>query len=180
MKYIKFFLIFLIPLSNTSNAQDGAVAFTGGITSGGFGSLISYNYYWDRYQTDFIQGSILLTNSYQKTNDIKVPYNEFTLNIGYYKNIFENRSGALKIAAGVGGVFGYEAVNNGNNELPDGSIILSNSNFIYGAFAGLDIDIFLTDKYSLVLKANEYYHANSKLGEFMPYIGTGVRIFLDY
>jgi len=183
MKLIKTLLtvLFIATLSYTAHSQNGAVSITGGITQDGYAGVISYNYYWDRYSSDFMQGSVFLNFSEQDYSDtIKVPYNDFTVNLAYFKNIVESRSGSLKIAIGAGAVFGYEILNNGTKELDNGAIIASKSGFIYGAFLGLDTDIYLSDTVSVVLKANQYYHVNSDVGEFLPYVGTGMRIFLDF
>lgn len=184
MKYfkkIKILLILFLISSNVSVAQDGAASISLGVTQEGFGSILSYNYYVDSYHSDFVQGSVLITNStYKYNSDIKIPYNEFTFNIGYFKSVFKNRTEAFKVSVGLGVVGGYEAINNGENELSNGAVLETKSGFIYGAFAGLDTDIYMTDKISFIIKANEYYHVNSSLGNFIPYAGIGLRIFLDY
>ncbi len=180
MKKLILLFMFLFSLTTTF-AQKGAVAITGGITQEGYAGLISYNYYWNRYNSNFIQGSLFLNFSEQEYDStISVPYNDFTFNIGYFQNVIESRSGSFKTSIGAGVLFGYEAINNGSVELDNGALITSKSGFIYGAFAGVDVDFYLSDKTSLVLKANQYYHANSELGNFLPYVGGGVRIFLDF
>ena len=80
---------------------------------------------------------------------------------------------------GAGGVFGYETVNKGEKNLSNGALITSRPGFIFGAFLGLDIDYSISDKLSLVLKANQYYHANSNLGEFVPFVGLGLKYYTD-
>ena len=74
---------------------------------------------------------------------------------------------------------GYETVNKGEKNLSNGALITSRPGFIYGAFLGLDIDYSISDKLSLVLKANQYYHANSNLGEFVPFVGLGLKYYTD-
>ena len=184
MKYltkIKILAFLTAITSNYSLAQDGAASVSLGVTQEGLGSILSYNYYVDKYHSDFVQGSILITNSkYKYNSDIKIPYNEFTFNIGYFKSVFKNRTEAFKVSVGIGAVGGYEAINNGENELTNGAVLETKSGFIYGAFIGLDTDIYLNDKFSFIVKANEYYHVNSDLGNFIPYAGIGLRIFLDY
>ncbi|WP_169929298.1 conjugal transfer protein TraO [Flavobacterium croceum] len=161
-----------------TRAQDAAIAVSGGLTQNGFAGMLSYNYYYNRYQSSFIQGSILFTSA--KSKSYKIPYNEFTFNAGMYFLALKNRSEAIKITVGAGGSFGYESINNGSNELSTGEVIVSKQKFIHGVFAGVDADFYLNDRLSFVVKANEYYHFNSDIGKFFPYMGVGCRIFLDY
>uniref|UniRef100_A0A171ANS3 Conjugal transfer protein n=1 Tax=Triatoma infestans TaxID=30076 RepID=A0A171ANS3_TRIIF len=79
---------------------------------------------------------------------------------------------------GGGGIIGYEVINNGNSLLETGAIIDAKSQFIYGVFIGLEGEITLSNDFSLLIKANEYYHINSDVGQFYPYAGIGLRYFL--
>ena len=79
---------------------------------------------------------------------------------------------------GGGGVIGYEVINNGNNTLDTGAMIDGKSRFIYGIYAGVEWEMVLGNDLSLLIKANEYYHINSDVGNFYPYAGIGLRYFL--
>lgn len=162
------------------SAQSYANAFVVnvGAVQDGLGGTLNYNYFIDRH--DFIEGSLFITScNYKYLPTIKIPYNDFTFNLGYSKNIFYNYQNTLNINLNGGGVFGYETVNNGQLNLSNGSIISSKPGFIYGAYLGLDVDFSLTDQYSIVLKTTQFYHANSTLGEFIPYAGLGFRFYTD-
>jgi hypothetical protein len=180
MKTIKILIISLIMISSTTKAQSYANAFGGsiGVVQDGIGGIFSYNYFLDRH--DFIEAGVLLTAAnFKYTNEIKIPYNDFTLNLGYSKNVFWNYQNTFNVNIGAGLVFGYETVNKGDKELSNGAIINSEPGFIYGGYLGIDLDYALTDKYSITLRANEYYHANSDLGEFIPFLGLGIRYYAN-
>ena len=93
--------------------------------------------------------------------------------------MFFNYQNTFNINIGAGGVFGYETINKGDKNLKGGEKIISESGFIYGAYLGLDLDYSLSDVLSVSLKANQYYHANSSLGDFVPFVGLGARIYIN-
>lgn len=163
----------------SSKAQSYSDAFTLniGAVQDGIGGLIGYNYFLNRH--DFIEAGVLLTAANFKYNDGKIPYNDFTLNVGYSKNVFWNYKNTFNVNIGGGALFGYETVNNGDKNLSNGAIIKSKPGFIYGAYLSVDLDYSINDEISVVLKGNEYYHANSSLGEFLPFIGLGVRYYIN-
>jgi hypothetical protein len=180
IKILLFSLVLILFISTTVKAQSYANGFAGniGIVQDGIGGVFSYNYFLDRH--DFIEAGVFITAAnFKYVEGIKIPYNDFTLNLGYSKNVFWNYKNTFNVNIGAGGVFGYETVNKGDKELKNGGIIRSEPGFIYGAFIGLDVDYALTDKYSLTLRMNEFYHANSDLGEFVPFVGIGFRYYAN-
>lgn len=184
MKKLKvLFIIVLFVFYAKTNAQSYANAFalSAGYVTDGIGINGNYNYFLDRH--DFIEASLFVTFAKYKYDNqidkITIPYNDFTFNAGYSKNVFYNFQNTFNVNISGGGIFGYEAINNGDKELSNGSIILSEPGFIYGAYLGLDLDYSFSDQYSIFFKANEFYHANSTLGEFLPYLGIGVRFYTN-
>lgn len=162
----------------SSYGQHSAISLTSGITEDGGAVLASYNYYLNN--DNFIQGSVFVSFAKDKyLSDISIPYNDFTVNAGYYKKIIKSKNNFFKVSLGLGGVFGYESVNNGDKELVNGALVKSESGFIYGAFAGLDTDIYLSESFSVVVKINEYYHHNSDVGQFVAFAGGGIRYFFN-
>lgn len=170
--YLLFIFIFYFSNSKAQGYSDG---FTGtvGIVHEGVGAHFSYNYFLDRH--DFIEGSIFLTASNHKYLNIKIPYNDFTVNVGYSKNVFYNYRNTFNVNINGGAVFGYENFNKGDKSLSNGALILNKPGFIYGAYMGIDLDLSVSDNMSILLKFNEFYHANSSLGQFLPYVGLGTR-----
>lgn len=188
MKKTKLLLLFIVlmlalPIKGRSQSSYyNAFAFNLGVVQDGLGGLLTYNYFVNRH--DFIEASLFLTAAkfkYQTKTEtqIKIPYNDFTVNAGYSTNILTNDRNTYNLNLCAGGVFGYETLNKGETELENGAILESRPGFIYGAYIGLELDVSITDAMSILVRGNEYYHANSKLGEFVPFIGAGLRIFLE-
>ena len=78
----------------------------------------------------------------------------------------------------VGAVGGYELVNNGDDRLDNGVIVHTESKLIYGGFIGLELDFVLNEEISIYIATNQYYHANSDLGNFVFYGGLGLNYYL--
>ena len=174
---ILFLILFLVENANAQSYSD-AFSVNVGVVQDGIGGLLNYNYFMDRH--DFIDAGLLVTvANYNYKEGIKIPYNDFTFNAGYSKNVFFNYQNTFNINIGAGGIFGYETINKGDKNLENGAKIISESGFIYGAYLGLDLDYSLNDALSVSLKANQYYHANSSLGDFVPFVGLGARIYIN-
>ena len=177
-KQIFFMLLLVIGLNANAQSYSDAFSVNVGVVQDGIGGLFNYNYFMDRH--DFIDAGLLVTlANYNYKEREKIPYNDFTFNAGYSKNVFFNYQNTFNINIGAGGVFGYETINKGDKNLKGGEKIISESGFIYGAYLGLDLDYSLSDVLSVSLKANQYYHANSSLGDFVPFVGLGVRIYIN-
>jgi len=171
-----FLSIFFTAYSQRSGNYASSVGLSGGYVEDGYGIMATYNYHLSR--NDYAQLSILVAIAEDK-GTFNIPYNVFTIQPGYFFKLLEQKTFkkyALNI--GGGGVFGYEAINNGDTSLPTGAVIDGKSQFIYGAFVGIEGEIVLGNNLSVLIKANEYYHANSDVGNFYPYAGIGLRYFL--
>lgn len=179
-KPIKHFMLlgFLLFFFN-SKAQNYASAIDAflGATQDGTAAMLTYNYFIDR--DDYIQSSIYISFNEDEQKNIKIPYNNFTLNVGYFFSVFKNIRKTFKINPGFGVLGGYEAINDGSLELPNGAIINDKSKFIYGLFGSLELEHSLGDgDFSVLLKYNQYYHVNSDLGNFIPSLGLGIRYYI--
>jgi len=175
----RFLLILFISICVSARSQNhsSAIEFLGGYNHHGIGVSLNYNYYTSRI--GFVQGGIYYSSNKTDVKGVlEVPYNTFNVIIGYITNIYTSRRKNTKINVGSGGLIGYEEVNHGNNVLENGALLLDRSKFIYGGFALFELDIYLHNDFSLVLRFNEYYHVNSDLGEFTLFSGVGVRYFL--
>lgn len=164
-----------------AQAQRGfaaSVGLSGGYTEDGYAALFNYNYHNGRYS--YIQVGVFASFSVDKeTVGYEIPYNIFNLQPGYYYRVLQtNGFKPLSLYLGGGAVLGYEILNNGNNELPNGALIDAKSQFIYGGFAGAEADYAFSDSFSVVFKATEYYHINSEVGNWYPYFAVGLRYYI--
>lgn len=177
--YLQIPLIILlgtISAFSQSGNYASSVGISGGYAEDGFGVMATYNYHLNRNR--YAQLSVFAAIAEDK-GTFNIPYNIFTVQPGYFIKVWEQKN-FKKYALNVGGgaIFGYEVINNGNSLLETGAIIDAKSQFIYGVFLGIEGEITLSNDFSLLLKANEYYHVNSDVGNFYPYAGIGLRYFL--
>ena len=153
-----------------------SVGISGGYAEDGFGIMATYNYHLNRNR--YAQLSVFVAIAEDK-GSFDIPYNIFTVQPGYFIKVWEQKNfKKYGVNLGGGGIFGYEVINNGNSLLSNGAILDAKSQFIYGIFAGIEGEIALSNDFSLLIKANEYYHINSDVGKFYPYAGLGLRYFL--
>lgn len=178
MKRYVFVLILTAGFAATAQTANysSSLELSGGIAQDGFAASAGYNYYLNRY--NYIQGAVYLSFGNIKQDGFEIPYNNFTLNVGYFIRIYNSLDRKFSAAIGLGPVIGLEVVNNGNNELEGGAIVDNSSEFLYGGFAGAELDLYLSESFSLLGKVNQYYHPSSDLGEFALYAGVGLRYIL--
>lgn len=176
MKKTAFYLLAGLPL--LLSAQASHMGVSGGYAENGFAFLVNYNY--GLTESSYLQigayGSFAKSIQTDQV-EYEIPYSNYSLNIGYYANIFQSQSKKFKISIGGGGVAGYELINGGDSELETGALIDAKSQFIYGAFAGAELDIVLSDTVSIYGAVNEYYHVNSDLGHLIFYGGVGIKYY---
>lgn len=166
----------LYPNTTSSQNYSSGVGVLGGYVQDGYGILVNYNYYLGR--NDFIQGGIMFSQSKDEKRGIEIPIDLFTFQAGYFNSVYSNAKNSFKTNLGIGLIGGYEVINDGKNTLENGAIINSSSKFIGGLFASVEADVYLNEKFNLIFKYNQYYHANSDLGEWIPFLGLGVRYFM--
>ena len=184
MRIIKrYAFVFIGILSFLSGGQHlkaqnyaSSLELSSGIVEDGYGINAGYNYYLNRFR--YIQGAVFLSFAEDNQQGFSVPYNNFTLNIGYFNNIIEALNRKFTASLGAGPVVGYEIINNGEQELSTGALVNNSSEFLYGGFVGAELDLYLSESFSIIGKANQYYHPSSDLGQFAFFGGIGIRYIL--
>ena len=174
-----FFAVCFAVLSATAQ-REGNYASSIGVSAGyvedGYGIIAAYNHHTTRKQ--YAQLNLFVAIAEDK-GTFDIPYNIFSAHLGYFFKVWEQPSfKKLGLNLGGGGVLGYESINNGDNTLETGAVINGESQFIYGLYVGAEAEIILGDSFTIIIKANEYYHINSDVGEFYPFAGLGFRYFL--
>lgn len=169
--------LFITTMAYTQSGNyASSVGISGGYAEDGYGIMATFNYHVNRER--YVQWSIFAAIAEDK-GSFDIPYNIFTVQPGYFIKIWEQKNfKRYAVNFGGGAIIGYEVINNGSNLLENGAIIDAKSQFIYGAYLGLEGEITLSNDFSFLLKANEYYHVNSDIGNFYPYVGIGLRYFL--
>ncbi len=169
------FLVLLLPCITI--AQNTAhIGVSGGYAVNGFAMLVNYNH--PLSEVSYLQGGVYVSFSKDTQTDFEIPYSDFTVNLGYYHDVYQSNLRSFKISIGGGAVGGYELVNNGDDQLDNGAFINSESKLIYGAFVGAELDFVLNEEISIYVTTNEYYHVNSDLGSFAFYGGIGLKYYL--
>jgi len=169
------FIITSIPLMGQNFAS--SVGVSGGYVEDGFGGNATFNFHPNRFS--YIQIGVFASFSEENFDGIKVPYNVFSFQPGYYRRVFlVNSRKPLAVYLGGGAIAGYEVINNGSNELSSGALITAESKFIYGGFASIEVEWQLKESFSIALKVNEHYHANSDIGNLYPFAGLSLRYYL--
>jgi hypothetical protein len=157
-----------------------AFSVLGGYSENGFSILGSYSYYnsnAEKRKNNFLELSILASFLKEKVSSYDIPINQYSLNAGYFIKVsmLSASNKQLVIAIGAGGTIGYEDINNGDLQVSNGAIIMDKSKMIYGAFGGIDTDIYISKSLALAAKTNLYYHANSDVGKTKFFVGIGLK-----
>ncbi|MBQ4821930.1 conjugal transfer protein TraO [Aquimarina sp. MMG016] len=175
----KLLLVFIISVfTHSLNAQSHKtdLSLTGGIVQDGFGVVATLDYKVNDF--DFLQFNVQASFSNLEVQDVDVPVNLYAFNPGFFFDVIRNNSRKFALSLGAGATLGYEVINNGDDKLDNGQLLLIDSKFVYGAYAGIDADIFIIPTFTINIKINEMYHVNSDIGEFSPYIGVGGKLIL--
>lgn len=179
-RHICTVMILLFILKVTAQRQrpeESSLGLYTGTTVNGYGALANYNYHVKR--NSFIQGGLYFSFNEEKTDNtnITIPFNIFSFQLGYLQSSYLSKLDDFKISYGAGGLLGYEVINNGKEELSTGALIVDETQFILGFFGTIELEYSLNDDWSIIGKYNQYYHINSDLGEFTPFIGIGLRFY---
>lgn len=169
--------LWLITLSVSAQNYASSVGISAGYVEDGFGGNATFNFHPNR--TSYLQIGIFTSFSEEEVDGVKIPYNIFAFQPGYYRRIFlVNSRKPLGFYIGGGAIAGYEVINNGSSELPSGALITAKSKFVYGGFVGIEIEWQLKESFSIAAKVNEHYHVNSDIGNLYPFAGLSLRYYL--
>lgn len=100
------------------------------------------------------------------------------LQVGYLHPILSDGGKNIFLYLGVAGLGGYEEVNNGKEDLPDGALLLDRSRWVYGGALHASVELFLTDSLLIVMKGQGRMLFGSDLNLFRPAVSVGLRFNL--
>lgn len=189
MKKYVFIIIaaMLVLFGGQANAQRylpemRGIELRGGFTDG-FGkpldfytgvALVTYT----RQANRWVVGAEFLQKSYGY-RDIHIPRVQFTAEGGYYLKFLSDPSKTFFLSLGGSALAGYETVNRGDRQLPDGAVLTTKDSFIYGAALTLELESYITDRIVLLASLRERCLWGSKVGLFSTQFGLGVRIMIN-
>ena len=104
-----------------------------------------------------------------------IPVEIFLLNPGYSLYLWGDLMRNVNINFGVGGLAGYEMVNNNSEALDDGSRLYATGQLIYGANAKLSIESYLSGHWVFLVSGQLRFFQNSQLPQFQSLLSFGIR-----
>lgn len=149
----------------------------GGIFGDGYGGEITFN--TNLNEKSFTQIALDVAMDTYKSGEKSIPYSSYTLSYSYVTTLYSTGRRMKVLSIGGGALAGYELVNNGANSLSNIVSLNGKSKFIYGAVVTAEIDIIISEHFSLIVKTSEFYHANSDFGKFTNFSGGGFRYYFN-
>jgi hypothetical protein len=107
--------------------------------------------------------------------DLRIPHETYTAEGGYSFFLLGDARKNITLNATITGVLGYESINRGEAFLYDGSKILAEDNFIYGAGGRLSFETYLSDRFVLIIQGGIKVLWGTDLEQFRPSAGLGLR-----
>ncbi|WP_373725654.1 conjugal transfer protein TraO [Bacteroides heparinolyticus] len=111
-----------------------------------------------------------------------MPYREYEvklknalLQVGYMHPILSDNGKNVFLYAGVSALGGYEELNGDKKLLPDGATLLDRSRFVYGGAVHGSAEVFLTDRFLFLVKAQGRLLFGTDIHHFRPALSAGFR-----
>ncbi|AIM38404.1 conjugal transfer protein TraO [Sphingobacterium sp. ML3W] len=115
------------------------------------------------------------TQQFHNYKELSIPVETYTAEGGYSFFLLGDARKNITLNAAITGVFGYESINRGEAMLYDGAKILNEDHFIYGAGGRLSFEMYLSDRFVLLLQGRTKVFWGTDLQQFRPSAGVGLR-----
>ena len=170
-KKIHIIIIFLLIFQySSSQTKATGISFLGGyVGEKSVGGILLTSIYFERNIYEFG----VYHNSFLNINYKEVKHSVTGLKVGYMYNALVSRYNFFIIGVGLGANVGMSKINNVEN-YP----LISKEGLEYGFYGALALDIYISDKTSFVIRAEENYSINSTTGKLNPFIGGGFKFNL--
>ena len=109
---------------------------------------------YTKHANRWVVGAEYLQKSYGYRN-MQIPRAQFTLEGGYFLKFLSDPSKTFFLSIGGSALAGYETVNWGDKQLPDGSLLTTKDAFIYGGAVTLELESYITDRIVLLASIRE-------------------------
>lgn len=174
MKTNTFAILFLIGIS-LLRAQENKQAFGlyPGYAEDGVGIMADYSYYINA--DDAFHAALQSSFASYGRESADVNYIYQAVQLGFTKHIWVNYSRTVRLSALGGGLLGHEDIDPKESTLRVGESVDAKSQLVYGPYAGIELELWLSQVLSLVAKGNQSFHFNSDVGDTTPFIGAGLR-----
>ena len=151
--------------------------FTDGFGKPDFYTGIAMSTY-TKHANRWVVGAEYLQKNYGY-RDMQIPRAQFTLEGGYFLKFLSDPSKTFFLSIGGSALAGYETVNWGDKQLPDGSLLTTKDAFIYGGAVTLELESYITDRIVLLASIRERCLWGSKVGLFSTRFGLGVKFIIN-
>jgi len=111
--------------------------------------------------------------------DINIPQSQITVDAGYYLKLLSDNRKMLFLSLGASLVAGYESVNWNKKLLSDGATINNADAFLYGGALTLETEIYLSDRFVLLVNVRERLLGDSSVGSFNTQFGMGLKYIIN-
>ncbi|MDY3943101.1 MAG: conjugal transfer protein TraO [Alloprevotella sp.] len=108
----------------------------------------------------------------------EVKLKDALLQVGYMHPILSDNGKHVFLYTGISALGGYEELNEDKTLLPDGATLLDRSCFVYGEAVHSSLEVFLSDKLLLLVKAQGRLLFGSDVHRFRPALAVGLRFNL--
>lgn len=171
------FLLMLIACATAFSQINKSVSYLAGYSEEGFANQINLQLYPGQVSESFYEIGIYTGFLKETKTKYNLELNVYSLNAGYHFRLRPVSATNNKIVTtlGFGGIIGLEKLNEGNKDLEDGALILSEDGLIYGGYGAIETDFYLSKNWSLIGKYTHYYHVNSDVGQSKFMAGIGLK-----
>ena len=138
-----------------------------------FGLDISLTRYLKRENYSFV--GVEYEQQNMPYRDYGVKLKDALLHLGYMHPILSDNGKNVFLYAGISALGGYEELNEDKKLLPDGATLLDRSRFVYGSAVHGSVEVFLTDRLLLLVKAQGRLLFGSDVHRFRPALSAGLR-----
>jgi hypothetical protein len=108
-----------------------------------------------------------------------VPQSQITIDADYFLKFYSDWRKMFFLSIGASAMWGYETVNWNNKLLPDGATINNNDTFVYGGALTFELEMYLSDKFVLLLNVRERLLIGSSIGKFNTQTGLGIKFIIN-
>ena len=141
-----------------------------------FGVGISLTRYLKKENYTFVGVEYEQQNMPYRSYNVKLK--DVLLHLGYMHPVLSDRGKNVLLYGGISALGGYEQLNEDNKLLPDGATLLDRSRFVYGGAVHGSMEVFLTDRFLFLVKAQGRLLFGSDVHRFRPALSAGLRFNL--
>lgn len=138
-----------------------------------FGVSVLLTRYLKRENYSFVRVEYEQQNMPYRSYNVKLK--DALLQVGYMHPILSDNGKNAFLYAGISALGGYEELNEDKKLLPDGATLLDRSRFVYGSAVHGSVEVFLTDRLLLLVKAQGRLLFGSDVHRFRPALSAGLR-----